>query len=58
MFAHQTEMHPLLQQQLLLEHAQRHDYWVVTYRLIVGGDVMMVPTLVDISEKYDATPTR
>ncbi|WP_042662602.1 aldo/keto reductase [Haloferax sp. ATB1] len=58
LFAHQVEMHPLLQQQHLLEHAQRHDYWLVAYRPLVGGEVLEIPMLVDIADKYDATPTQ
>ncbi|ELZ85184.1 aldo/keto reductase [Haloferax sp. Atlit-4N] len=57
-FAHQVEMHPLLQQQHLLEHARKHDYWLVAYRPLVGGKVMEMPALIDIAEKHDVTPAQ
>lgn len=56
LFAHQVEMHPLLQQDHLLEHAQEHDYWLVAYRPLIGGKVTEIEPIVEIAEEHDATP--
>jgi len=56
LFAHQVEMHPLLQQDHLLEHAQEHDYWLAAYRPLVGGKVTEIEPIVEIAEEHDATP--
>ncbi|MBV0903532.1 aldo/keto reductase [Haloarcula salina] len=55
-FAHQVEMHPLLQQERLLEHAQEHDYWLVAYRPLVGGKITEIDPIVEVAEEHDATP--
>jgi 2,5-diketo-D-gluconate reductase B len=57
-FAHQVECHPLLQQQELRAYAQTHDHYLVAYSPLAKGAVTDVPELVDIAEKYDATPAQ
>lgn len=54
-FANQVEMHPLLRQEHLVEHAQMHDYWLVAYSPIARGLVFDVPTLQSIAEKHGVT---
>lgn len=56
LFAHQVEIHPLLQQDHLLEHAQEHDYWLAAYRPLIGGKVTEIELIVEIAEERDATP--
>lgn len=51
-FANQVEMHPLLQQEHLVSHAQEHDYALVAYSPLARGDVFGVPELVEIAEKH------
>lgn len=55
-FAHQVEMHPLLQQEALHEYAVEDDHWLVAYCPVARGEVADVPELVDVGEKHDATP--
>ncbi|WP_049933959.1 aldo/keto reductase, partial [Halarchaeum acidiphilum] len=55
-FAHQVEMHPLLQQGDLHERAVADDHWLVAYCPVARGEVADVPELVEIGEKHDATP--
>ena len=55
-FAHQVEMHPLLQQDELHEYAVADDHWLVAYCPLARGSVGDVPELVAIAEKHDATP--
>ncbi len=54
--AHQVELHPLLQQPDLVEHAQREDIWLVAYCPVARGEVFDVPEIVDVAEKHDVTP--
>ncbi len=54
-FAHQVEMHPLLQQDELLEYAQTHDHWLVAYCPIARGAVFDEPVLTEIAAAHDAT---
>jgi len=56
--AHQAELHPLLQQRHLIEHAQDRDYWLVAYCPIARGDVFSVPEIESIAEKHDVTPAQ
>ncbi|MFB6136072.1 MAG: aldo/keto reductase [Halobacteriaceae archaeon] len=51
-FANQVEMHPLLQQERLHEHALEHDYWLVAYSPLARGEVFEVPELQEIAEKH------
>ncbi|GGN10789.1 aldo/keto reductase [Halarchaeum nitratireducens] len=55
-FAHQVEMHPLLQQDGLHERALADDHWLVAYCPVARGQVADVPELVEIAGKHDATP--
>jgi len=56
--AHQVEMHPLLQQTALRDHADRHDYQLVAYAPIARNDVANVPEIQQVAEKHDATPAQ
>ena len=58
LFAHQVEMHPLLQQRELHREAVEHDEYLVAYSPIAKGEVAEVPELVEIAEKHDATPAQ
>ncbi|WP_435070105.1 aldo/keto reductase [Haloplanus sp. C73] len=55
---HQVEMHPLLQQDELRAHAERHDYELVAYAPIARNDVAEVPEIQRVAEKHDATPAQ
>jgi diketogulonate reductase-like aldo/keto reductase len=57
-FAHQVEMHPLLQQRQLHREAVENDSYLVAYSPIAKGEVFDVPELVEIAEKHDATPAQ
>ena len=57
-FAHQVEMHPLLQQKELVAYAQEHDHTLVAYSPIAQGKVFDVPEIREIAEKHDATPAQ
>lgn len=52
LFANQVEMHPLLQQEELVAHAEEHDYTLVAYSPLARGDVFDVPEVSEIAEKY------
>lgn len=54
-FAHQIEMHPLLQQDELFEYAQRHDHYLVAYCPIAQGKVFNVPEISEIADKHDVS---
>jgi diketogulonate reductase-like aldo/keto reductase len=56
--AHQVEMHPLLQQDELRAHADRHDYRLVAYAPIARNAVADVPEIRAVAEKHDATPAQ
>ncbi|WP_440008142.1 aldo/keto reductase [Halomicrococcus sp. SG-WS-1] len=55
-FAHQVEMHPLLQQEELQEYAREHDHWLVAYSPVARGKVTEVDEIREVAEKHDATP--
>lgn len=57
-FAHQVEMHPLLQQTKLLEHAQDHDNWLVAYSPFARGHALDVPEIRDIASKHEVSPAQ
>ncbi|XVH33043.1 aldo/keto reductase [Haloferacaceae archaeon DSL9] len=57
-FAHQVEMHPLLQQDELLAYAQEHDHWLVAYCPIARNEVTAVDELQEIAEAHGATPAQ
>jgi len=56
--AHQVEMHPLLQQEELRAHADRHGYRLVAYAPIARNAVTDVPEVRTVAEKHDATPAQ
>lgn len=56
--ANQVEMHPLLQQEALVEYAQANDMYLVAYCPLLRGDLGRVPELDDIATKHDATPAQ
>jgi len=52
LFANQVEMHPLLQQEELVAHAQEHGYYLVAYSPLARGDVFDVPEVSEVAEKH------
>jgi diketogulonate reductase-like aldo/keto reductase len=58
LFAHQVEMHPLLQQEELVTRAQAHDHWLVAYAPIARNAVADVPEIREVAAKHDATPAQ
>ncbi|MFC7202198.1 aldo/keto reductase [Haloferax namakaokahaiae] len=58
LFAHQVEMHPLLQQRELRELADEHDHHLVAYSPIARNQVADNDTIVEIAEKHDASPAQ
>jgi 2,5-diketo-D-gluconate reductase B len=53
--ANQVEFHPLFQQRDLLAHAREHDYTVVAYSPLAGGEVFDIPEIQEIAERHDTT---
>lgn len=53
--ANQVEMHPLLQQEELLEKCREHDITLVAYSPLARGKVFDVPELQEIADKHDAS---
>jgi len=51
-FANQVEMHPLLQQDALVEYATETGLELVAYSPLARGEVFEVPELTDIAEKH------
>jgi Aldo/keto reductases, related to diketogulonate reductase len=50
--ANQVEMHPLLQQEELLEKCREHDIKLVAYSPLARGKVFEIPELNEIAEKH------
>jgi 2,5-diketo-D-gluconate reductase B len=50
--ANQVEMHPLLQQEELLEKCREHGIKLVAYSPLARGDVLEIPELQEIAEKH------
>jgi len=50
--ANQVEMHPLLQQEELLEKCREHDIKLVAYSPLARGKVFDIPKLNEIAEKH------
>ncbi len=50
--SNQVEMHPLLQQEELLEKCREHGITLVAYSPLARGEVFNVPELKDIAEKH------
>ncbi|WP_117594643.1 aldo/keto reductase [Haloprofundus halophilus] len=57
-FAHQVEMHPMLQQDELREYAREDDHWLVAYCPIARNGVADVSEIREIAEKHDASPAQ
>jgi 2,5-diketo-D-gluconate reductase B len=57
-FAHQIEMHPLLQQDELHEYAREDDHWLVAYAPIARGEVTDIDEIQEVAKKHDATELR
>lgn len=55
LFAHQVEMHPLLQQDALHEYAVEHDHYLVAYSPIARGHVFDEPAIQNVAEKHGVT---
>jgi len=53
--ANQVEFHPLFQQQELLDHARGHDYTIVAYSPLAGGEVFEIPEVQSVAEKHDTS---
>jgi diketogulonate reductase-like aldo/keto reductase len=58
LFAHQVEMHPLLQQRELHDLAREHDHYLVAYCPIARNQVADEPVLQEVAEAHDATPAQ
>jgi len=53
--ANQVEFHPLFQQQELLDHAREHDYTIVAYSPLAGGEVFDIPAVQAVAEKHETS---
>jgi len=58
LFANQVEMHPLLQQEALVDHAQEHDYTLVAYSPLARGKALELPEITSIAEKAGVSPAQ
>ncbi|MFC6724940.1 aldo/keto reductase [Halobium palmae] len=58
LYAHQVEMHPLLQQEELQKYAVEDDHLLVAYAPIARGKVEEVAEVREVAEKHDATPVQ
>ncbi|MFB6174785.1 MAG: aldo/keto reductase [Candidatus Nanohalobium sp.] len=56
--ANQVEMHPLLQQEELLEKCREHGITLVAYSPLARGKVFEIPELREIAEKHDVSPAQ
>jgi len=54
--AHQVEFHPYYRDERLLADAREHDYPLVAYSPLIGGDVFDDPVLTDIAATHDTSP--
>lgn len=52
----QVEMHPLFQQNELVDYAQENDMYLVAYCPMMRGSIDEVPELAEIAAKHGATP--
>lgn len=58
LFVHQAETHPLLPQDDLIAHAQKHDYHYIAYSPLARGNVFDLPEIQEIAERHDASPAQ
>ena len=56
--ANQVEMHPLLQQEELLEKCREHGITLVAYSPLARGKVFEIPEIREIAEKHDVSPAQ
>ena len=56
LFAHQVEMHPLLQQDELHQLALRHGHWLVAFSPFMKGLIGEIRELLSIAKRHDSTP--
>ncbi|MFB6180922.1 MAG: aldo/keto reductase [Candidatus Nanohalobium sp.] len=56
--AHQVEMHPLLQQQEMVEKCREHGIELVAYSPLARGKVMEIDVLKDIAGKHGVSPAQ
>ena len=54
--ANQVEYHPLFQPEDRLEHAREHEYPLVAYSPLSGGDVGSVEPVVEVADRHGITP--
>ena len=54
--AHQVEFHPYYGDRELLADAQEHDYPLVAYSPLIGGEAFEDAVLSDVAEKHDTSP--
>jgi diketogulonate reductase-like aldo/keto reductase len=55
-FAHQIEMHPLLQQRELHSLAIEHDHWVVGFSPLIRGLIGEIDEIRQIADKHGTSP--
>lgn len=55
LFAHQIEMHPLLQQTELVNYAQENDIQIVAYCPLTRGEIFDISEITEIAKKHNAT---
>jgi len=53
--ANQVELHPYYKNEPVLADAREHDYPVVAYSPLIGGEAFEDEVLVDVAEKHDTT---
>lgn len=56
--ANQVEMHPLLQQEELLEKCREHGITLVAYSPLARGKVFEIPELREIADKHNVSPAQ
>jgi len=52
----QVEYHPLFQPEDRLRHAQEHDYPLVAYSPLAGGEARNVEEIVEVADRHGITP--
>lgn len=57
-FANQVEMHPLLQQEEMVEFCQRNDITLVAYSPLARGRVLEILEINEIAEKHGTSPAQ
>ena len=57
-YAHQVEMHPLLQQEELVAYAKEHGHWLVAYSPLAQGKVLDAPEVTAVAERHGVSAAR